>query len=507
MGFALDMSRAYLQKARIARLIDGAALAAAKVLRGQSGYEAEATRAACDSMQMNGAPVVMSGTTQCVATSGAPFTATVAFYDATVSGGPPLRNVRVSANQPVSTTFIRFLGWLVPGDYSTINVAAQSEAGPERPIDLMLVLDRSGSMQSSDGTGTQKLAALKTAVNGFLNLSNTFSSDDRVGMLSFAWRGCGNGSGLDSTATNCAPDAALDYTNSSYLSTLQTKVNALSHNGGNGGTNTMEALRTALTPLAAAFNDATRATTRKAILLVTDGQPTYLRRDDATQCNRNPRSGLPLPGPLDSGGQSGGCVQGVPTWTSGSTQSFMRRKNLALSSTENLPNNSTHAAIYRDVLRCSRSLTGCVTNGAMYEANRIRNCGYNNSSCSSGGSHDIVFFAIAIGQADANSPTNSLDANAKCLLARMANAAEIFNAATGASETLNSVCNSVFTTSVDGDTHADLLEAWPCGSGPCIDTSQEKGKVYLVDVTGNVTQQLNLIFQEIASILKLRLVL
>jgi hypothetical protein len=72
---------------------------------------------------------------------------------------------------------------------------------------------------------------------------------------------------------------------------------------------------------------------------------------------------------------------------------------------------------------------------------------------------------------------------------------------------MTTVCSNVFTTTVDGDTHADLVEAWSCGTRPCIDSTQEKGKVYIVDATGTVTQQLTLIFQEIASILKLRLVL
>jgi hypothetical protein len=146
----------------------------------------------------------------------------------------------------------------------------------------------------------------------------------------------------------------------------------------------------------------------------------------------------------------------------------------------------------------------------MYEANQIRNCGYNNSACSGGGAnHDILFFSIAIGANTASTdPQSSLDANSKCMLARMANATDIFHAATGVTETMTTVCNNVFTTSaVDGDTHADLVEAWPCGTGPCIDPNQEKGKVYIVDVTGNVTQQLNTIFQDIAAILKLRLVL
>ena len=99
-----------------------------------------------------------------------------------------------------------------------------------------------------------------------------------------------------------------------------------------------------------------------------------------------------------------------------------------------------------------------------------------------------------------------MDANAKCLLARMANATDIVNVATGVIETLTTVCASP-TTTIDGDTHADLVEAWPCGTGPCIDTTQEKGKVFIIDDNGNVTQQLTAVFQEIAALLKLRLVL
>lgn len=62
-------------------------------------------------------------------------------------------------------------------------------------------------------------------------------------------------------------------------------------------------------------------------------------------------------------------------------------------------------------------------------------------------------------------------------------------------------------TTVDGDTHADLVQSWPCGTGPCIDATQEKGKVFIIDDSGNVTQQLTAVFNEIAAILKLRLVL
>jgi hypothetical protein len=60
---------------------------------------------------------------------------------------------------------------------------------------------------------------------------------------------------------------------------------------------------------------------------------------------------------------------------------------------------------------------------------------------------------------------------------------------------------------VDGDTHADLTENWPlCMVGPpCIDASQQPGKVFTVDVNGNVADQLKAIFKEVALLLKLRL--
>ena len=226
--------------------------------------------------------------------------ALVQFFDMPVSGGPPVRAVRVTGTEPVPTTFLRFLGWMAPGDYSSINVVASAEAGPERPVDLMLVLDRSGSMTSTDGSGQTKINALKTAVSAFLGLQNTFSANDRIGLISFSTRGCGV-NGVDTTAPICSPDAALDYATSSNISALQGKVSNLV---ASGGTNTMEGLRTARPPLAQAFDDSTRATTRKAVLLVTDGQPTFMIRDNDVACKSNPYTNATLPSPGD--GNSGG---------------------------------------------------------------------------------------------------------------------------------------------------------------------------------------------------------
>lgn len=236
-----------------------------------------------------------------------------------------------------------------------------------------------------------------------------------------------------------------------------------------------------------------------------------MKRNDDSQCKRNPKNNslLPSPGNGNTGGGpfTNGCKQGVPSWDSDNSRPWMLRQSLGGSTFTSIPGSGTNANLYRDVIRCTRSMINCITNGAMYEANLTRNCGYGNSSCGGGGNHDVVIFAIAIGKKDLDAPQQSLDENAKCMLARIANATDILNAATGVVETMTAVCNAVFTTMVDGDTHADLKEGWPCGTGPCIDTTQEKGKVFTIDVTGNVTAQLNQVFNEIASLLKLRLVL
>jgi hypothetical protein len=486
--------------------VDGAALAAAKVLKGQIEFQDEATRAACDSMEMNGAKVAMTGADTCAATTGTNFVVTLSFPDLPVPGGLPVKSVLVNGTQPMPTTFLRFLGWLVPGDFSTIPVSAQAQAGPERPIDLMLVLDRSGSMQNTDASGQTKMKALQIAVNGFLGLEKTFSANDQIGMVSFSTRGCGV-NGEDSLTTgDCTADVALSPATSSFISTLQTKVDQLE---ANGGTNTMEAVRTARAALAPVFDDPNRGPiTRKAVLLVTDGQPTFMRGDSTSECQNNPKTGASF----DTNGPSG-CKLGVPSTPSdGSNPNRILRATLSSSSFSQFGSGASGGDLYKDVIACTRSMTGyCQAgrDGAMHEANLTRNCGYTNSGCTSGGAHDVLFFAIAIGKKDVNQPQASMDENAKCLLARMANATDILNAKTGVVEKMADVCNAKYT-SKDGDTHNDLLAGWPaCGAGapPCIDPTQQKGKVYFVDVSGNVVDQLQIVFQEIAALLKLRLVL
>ena len=494
IGFAVDFGRAYLEKARVSRLIDGAALAAAKVLKGQVGFENDATRAACDSMLMNGAQVTMSSATTCSTTSGAPITATISFFDSAVAGGPDLRHVRVIGSESVPTTFLRFLGWMAPGDYSTINVVAQAEAGPERPIDLVLVLDRSGSMSGA------KMAALKTTVNEFL--SNNFTGNDRIGMVSFAWRGCGDAAGLDDWAANiCQPDVPMADATSANINTLKNRVNGLTTN--NGATGTMEALRTARVPIAAAFNDITRVNTRKVVLLVTDGKPTVMRRDTDAQCKRNPKTGAVVAA-WNSGSFPNGCLMEAND-ASGGYASRLPLSSVVLTPATNIntPN------IFLDTISCFRSLAGCQagSNGVMYEADLIRNCGAGNAACAAAGAHDVLVFAIGIGSVVASPANASFDKHAKCMLLRTANGTDLVNTGNNTVESIGTVCTPPPPSYSDGDTYAELRTDWPSCAGPCINSTQEKGKVYFVDQTLDVQAQMRQVFAEIAAILKLRLTL
>jgi Flp pilus assembly protein TadG len=463
IGFAVDFGRAYLQKARISRLVDGAALAAAKALKGQAGLEPEATRAACDSMVMNGAPVAMSGN-GCAATAGADFTVAVSFVDKPAPGGVNIKYVQVLGNEPVPTTFLKFLDFLTPGDYSTIPVSALAEAGPERPIDLMLVLDRSGSMDTTDGSGTKKIVALKTATNAFLD--KNFTSDDHIGMTSFGYRGCGgNTSTGDSNVNgNCTADNILGTS----ISSIKTAVNNIV--AANGSTNTMEALSVANVQITAAINDPTRAATRKAVLLITDGRPTSSRRFSSAQCNQDPISGASI----GISSPANGCIHSV--FTNGQNNIYWNPINAAsFTGTNTVGSGASGATLYKHFVQNDRQK-------AVDEANLIKNLA----------NKSVLIYVIAIGKVD---PVwgNSLDDNAKCLLGRIANDPN----------TVGVSCPNVFTTG-DSDTYPDLL---PCKADPnsCIDNTQQKGRMFTIDLTGNVQQQLNAVFDEIALLLKLRL--
>jgi len=166
--------------------------------------------------------------------------------------------------------------------------------------------------------------------------------------------------------------------------------------------------------------------------------------------------------------------------------------------------------VFQNAISCIRALSGCVTgsNGVMYEAELIRNCGAGNAACASAGEHDVLVFAIGIGKDDDSLiPNARFDKYAKCMLLRVANGTDLLNTGNNTVETIDNLCTPPPPTYGDNDTYADLRNSWPCGSGPCINATQEKGKVYIVDPTVNVQAQMRQVFSEIAALLKLRLTL
>ena len=144
----------------------------------------------------------------------------------------------------------------------------------------------------------------------------------------------------------------------------------------------------------------------------------------------------------------------------------------------------------------------------MYEANLLRNCGTGNSSCSAGGTHDVLVFAIGIG-AISSTPNASFDkhaqvsavAHCECKRHIEYGNKHLGNHGFRLHKSSDSAEYSATTTPmrIFGMVGSRRLYV--------IDATQEKGKVYIVDTNGNVPAQLQQVFNEIAALLKLRLTL
>jgi len=120
-----------------------------------------------------------------------------------------------------------------------------------QPVDVMMAIDASGSMNSLSENPPEPLTSVKTAARGFATL---FSDSDTLGVVSFA-----NDAEL---VTELSTDS------SSRLSGINSIV--ITPEAENGYTNIAAALRVSLTGLS------TRATQsrRQAVILLTDGVPT-----------------------------------------------------------------------------------------------------------------------------------------------------------------------------------------------------------------------------------------
>lgn len=234
VGLAIDSGRAYGVKARLNAAVDAAAIAGARALA--TGIDdatriANAQAAAVRFYNLN-YPEGFLGSTR-----GAPSTTAVhestGYWRITVSG---------SAEMP--TTFIRVLGPTGTG------VAAMGEA-IRRDLDVMLVMDTSGSLSSSD------LATLKSAaINDFVNKFSAGAGGDRVGLVSFS--------------SGAVIDAAINKNSTRGFNRTQVNnaINALPRGG---ATASAEGMRKAASELDGVPAD-TRSSLR-VVLFFSDGAP------------------------------------------------------------------------------------------------------------------------------------------------------------------------------------------------------------------------------------------
>jgi Mg-chelatase subunit ChlD len=155
-GLAVDSGRGYLTRLRLTRAVDAAALTGARTLRSGETVALEQARAAA---YANGVATTLNG-------------AALSMSVSTDEAGESL--FQVDATQTIPTILMRLLG------IDHIDVRAQSVAAVP-PVDLILVIDQSGSLGTVGAWDDLQAAATEFIQN--------FDDDiDQLGLVSFQTR-------------------------------------------------------------------------------------------------------------------------------------------------------------------------------------------------------------------------------------------------------------------------------------------------------------------------------
>jgi len=222
-GLALDAGRGYLTRAQLARAVDAGVLGGARTLRQGN---AAATRRAQEMAALNGASA-----------------ATLASFSMTFSQTPEGEQaVSLTAERRVPTMLMRVLGV----DSMTVRASAEARVPP---VDLVLVLDQSGSLGDMGAWDDLQDAALEFT-------QNFDESLDQLGMTSFQLRG-----------------TERVFLQHDFLGPVQTQIMGM-HSAGD--TNPGEGLRLALEQLT---GPSVRERSAKVVVFFTDGRPTAFRGD------------------------------------------------------------------------------------------------------------------------------------------------------------------------------------------------------------------------------------
>ena len=221
-GLAVDLGRGYVERVRLGRAVDAGALAGARVMRlGQGAARSEAEAVA----RANGVAPGISN----ISTS---------FGFGVNARGE--NTITMSATRTIPTTFMKVMG------HQAMDLGVTATA-TLTPIDMVLVLDQSGSLGR-----TNSWRPLQNAARNFVGYFS--DSIDQLGLVSFQLMG------VDRTL--------IDHNFRGPI------TSAISSMPSVGDTNTGEGLRLALQQMQ---RPNVRSTSGKVVVFFTDGRPTAVR--------------------------------------------------------------------------------------------------------------------------------------------------------------------------------------------------------------------------------------
>lgn len=166
------------------------------------------------------------------------------------------------------------------------------------PLDIVLVLDVSGSMDDTDKDGVKKIEKLKGAVNNFIdksaeeNANKPANKQNRVSLVKFA------GDTTDKIGNDTYRDNGYIYNYTQIVSEyeactsankdkLKSKVNALTPAGATSADYAMKLAKQLVSPEKPSSNDDLnpRENAKKIVIFFTDGEPTHYRGFDGDVAN------------------------------------------------------------------------------------------------------------------------------------------------------------------------------------------------------------------------------
>jgi Flp pilus assembly protein TadG len=316
IGTCIDGAVLYWVKARLSAAVDASALATARSLNvGQTvaAQECNATQLGANYFNANFPAGVMRTTlvgTQDLSTC--PGNTRIVINETAVH----MRTVTVTVSVTVPTFFMRILG------FNNSTVAATGQAA-RRDSNIMLVLDRSNSMNNSSGSCSALGSAALTFVNQFVE------GRDQVGLVTFQ------------TGANVDFEPSL-----TFKSALTTALNSMRCGG---DTSTAQGLYLAYDRIKNTIN---QPGALNVILLFTDGEPNGLVADFVIKTQTDTRydaqnysqpvstgpSSCQVPGPLrgviaDGSGETAADVTGLNQY--GYTVAILSSTGVPISNTSN----------------------------------------------------------------------------------------------------------------------------------------------------------------------------